>query len=258
MTLSRDERARYERQIVLPEIGATGQLALKAAQVAVVGAGGVGSPALLYLAGAGVGTLVVIDDDRVDASNLQRQILFTAADIGASKSEAAAAALARLNPHVLVEPHRTRIDASNAAHLLAEADVVIDGSDDFATRLAVADAALMLRIPLVSAAVGRFDVQLATFRGWEVTEPCYRCLVGGDPQRAGDETCADVGVLGMVTGVAGSLAALEAVRAVTGFGADTTGRLTLIDLADARYRTVMLPKDPACPACARQPSSAAA
>lgn len=257
MTLTPDERARYERQIVLPEVGAAGQYALRAARVVVVGAGGIGSPALLYLAGAGIGTLVVIDDDRVDPSNLQRQVLFTTADVGARKAEAAAAALARLNPHVAVEALVDRVDGANAAGLLAGADVVLDGSDNFATRRVVADAALALRVPLVSAAVGRFDIQLGVFRGWEAGRPCYRCLVG-DASDAAEETCADAGVLGPVTGVAGSLAAIEVMRAITGFGADTAGQLTLIDLTDARFRSVALPKDPGCPACGVQPSSVAA
>ena len=247
--LGDDELARYARQIVLREIGGSGQRRLKGACVAVVGAGGIGSPALRYLAGAGIGRLIVIDDDAVDRSNLQRQILFDDSDLGAGKAAAAAAAIPRLNPHVTVAPLSARIDAGNAAALLAGADLVIDGCDNFATRHAVADAALAARIPLVSAAVGQFEGQLAVYRGWEADKPCYRCLVG----TAGDvpgETCAELGVLGPVTGMLGSMAALEAIRALVPFGEDPAGRLVLLDLLNLRFRTLRVPKDPACPACA--------
>ena len=187
MSLSADEFERYARHIVLPEIGGAGQLKLRRARVAVVGAGGLGSPVIQYLAAAGIGTLVVIDDDRVDASNLQRQAIFTTADVGMPKAEAAAAAVARANPHVTVEPHVVRLASDNAPILLGGADVVVDGCDNFATRLAVADATLALRIPLVSAAVGRFDGQLGVFRGWEPALPCYRCLYPEPPPADRDQ-----------------------------------------------------------------------
>jgi molybdopterin-synthase adenylyltransferase len=247
--LSPDELARYARHIVLPEIGGAGQLRLRRARVVVIGAGGIGSPVLHYLGAAGVGQLDVVDDDRVDASNLQRQTLYTTADLGKAKAEAAAAAVARLNPHVTVRALMSRIDAANAASLLDGADAVIDGSDNFDTRLAVADAALALRVPLVSAAVGRFEGQVGVFRGWESDRPCYRCFVGGAPQRDG-LTCAEEGVLGPVTGVVGSLAALEVIRQLAPFGDDSAGKLVLIDLLALRFRTLSLPKDPGCPACA--------
>lgn len=245
MTFSDAELDRYARHLVLREVGGAGQAALKAARVVVIGAGGIGSPALQYLAAAGVGTLVVIDDDTVDASNLQRQTLFGDADIGTAKVTAAAQALARINPHVTVEAVPTRIDAANAAALLAGADVVLDGCDNFATRLTVADAALTARIPLVSAAVGQFEGQLGVFRGWEAHLPCYRCFVGNDPARA-DASCADQGVLGALTGVMGSLAALETLRAIIGFGDDPAGKLLVADLLAFRFRTLALPKDPGC------------
>jgi len=248
MMLSPDELARYARHIVLPEIGGAGQLRLRRARVVVIGAGGIGSPVLHYLGAAGVGQLDVIDDDRVDASNLQRQTLYTTADLGVLKAEAAAAAVARLNPHVVVRPLVSRIDATNAATLLAGADAVIDGSDNFDTRLAVADAALALRVPLISAAVGRFEGQIGVFRGWQRDRPCYRCFVGAAPQRDG-LTCAEEGVLGPVTGVVGSLAALEVIRQLAPFGDDSAGKLVLIDLLALRFRTLSLPKDPGCPAC---------
>jgi adenylyltransferase/sulfurtransferase len=249
MPLEADELARYARHIILPDVGGAGQLALKGARVAVIGAGGIGSPAIQYLAAAGVGRIVVIDDDRVDHSNLQRQVLFGTADVSRPKAEAAADAAARINPHVTVEAHITRIDAGNAAALIAGCDVVIDGCDNFATRLVVADAALAARIPLVSAAVGRFDGQLGVFRGWEPDRPCYRCLVGDVPDRDG-LTCAEEGVMGPVTGVMGSLAALEAMRQIVDFGEDSAGRILIADLLSLRFRTVALPKDPGCPACA--------
>lgn len=245
MTFSDAELDRYARHLVLREVGGAGQAALKAARVVVIGAGGIGSPALQYLAAAGVGTLVVIDDDTVDASNLQRQTLFGDADIGTAKVTAAAQALARINPHVTVEAVPTRIDSANAAALLAGADVVLDGCDNFATRLTVADAALTARIPLVSAAVGQFEGQLGVFRGWEAHLPCYRCFVGNDPARA-DASCADQGVLGALTGVMGSLAALETLRAIIGFGDDPAGKLLVADLLAFRFRTLALPKDPGC------------
>lgn len=245
MNFSDAELDRYARHLVLHDVGGAGQAALKRARVVVIGAGGIGSPALQYLAAAGVGTLVVIDDDHVDISNLQRQTLFGDADIGVAKVTAAAQALARINPHVTVEPVIARIDATNAAALLTGADIVLDGCDNFATRLIVADAALAARIPLVSAAVGQFDGQLGVFRGWEPHLPCYRCFVGNDPARA-DASCADQGVLGALTGVMGSLAALETLRAIIGFGDDPAGKLLIADLLAFRFRTLSLPKDPGC------------
>lgn len=244
-TLGDDELERYARHIVLKQIGGGGQARLKQGHVVVIGAGGIGSPALQYLAAAGVGRLTVIDDDRVDLSNLQRQTLFGDADIGAPKVDAATRALYRINPHVTVMPIETRIDARNAAALIGGADVLLDGCDNFATRLAVADAALALRIPLVSAAVGQFEGQLGVFRGWEVGKPCYRCLVGNDPDRA-EASCAETGVMGALTGTIGSLAALEVIRALVPFGSDPAGRLLIADTLEWRFRTIALPVDPAC------------
>ncbi len=241
---------RYARHIVLKEVGGAGQTKLIGANVAVVGAGGLGSPCLLYLAAAGVGRLTVIDDDSVALSNLQRQILFATGDVGRAKTMAAGEAIARINPDVVVTPQPVRLTAANADALLAGHDVVADGSDSFATRLAVADAALALRIPLVSAAVGPFEGQLATFRGWEADAPCYRCFVGTDPGRA-DVSCADTGILGAVAGVLGSLQALEVIRIITGFGGDQSGRLLLFDALSLRMRTLALAKDPACGFCGR-------
>jgi len=239
---------RYARHIILREIGGAGQRKLLGASVVVVGAGGLGSPCLLYLAAAGVGRLTIIDDDSVALSNLQRQVLHGTSDVGRAKTDSAADALARLNPDVAATLVRQRLDVANAAALLAGHDVIADGSDSFATRLAVADAAQALRIPLVSAAVGPFEGQLATFRGWQPDLPCYRCYVGNAADVDG-ATCADAGVLGALTGVIGSMQALEVIREIVGFGTSLAGRLLLYDALGARMRTLILPKDPGCMGC---------
>ena len=249
MSFTDQQLERYARHIVLKEIGGAGQQKLRDARVAVMGAGGIGSPVIQYLAAAGIGTLVIADDDKVELSNLQRQTIFATADIGCAKVGAAAAAVKALNGDVAVETINDRIDAGNVARLLDRADVVVDGSDNFATRLTVADAALAARVPLVAGAVGQFEGQLGTFRGWEPDKPCYRCFVGADPARD-EASCAEQGVLGALTGVVGSLAALEAIRQITGFGQDTAGKLLLIDALSLRMRTLTLPKDPGCPTCA--------
>nr|WP_047168029.1 HesA/MoeB/ThiF family protein [Sphingomonas sp. Y57] len=249
MSLTDQQLDRYARHIILKEIGGAGQQALLRATVAVIGAGGIGSPAIQYLAAAGVGRLRIIDDDVVDLSNLQRQTLFGTEDIGCPKVDVAAARVAAMNPDVIIEPVTVRIDADTAGGLLSGADLVLDGCDNFATRLAVSDATTRLGIPLVSAAVGQFDGQLGVWRGWEADKPCYRCLVGDDPDRP-DISCADQGVLGALTGVMGSLGAMEAIRAITGFGDDPAGRLLLVDALAFRFRTIAVPKDPGC-RCAR-------
>ena len=249
MTLTADELTRYARHIVLPEIGGSGQQRLARAHVAVVGAGGIGSPLIQYLAAAGVGRLTIVDDDRVDLSNLQRQTLFSTADVGRPKAELAVEVVRRINPHVAAVAHVARLAADNLALLLDDAPaVIVDGCDNFDTRLLVADAALAHRIPLVSAAVGRFEGQLGVFRGWEAGKPCYRCFVGDAPARDA-LTCADEGVLGPVTGIVGSMAALEAIRQVVPFGDDSAGLLVLLDFLSLRFRTLALPPDPACRAC---------
>jgi len=243
-----DQLERYARHIILKEIGGAGQARLLSAHVTIIGAGGIGCPLIQYLAGAGVGSIRVIDDDVVDLSNLQRQTLFGEADIGIPKAEAAMHAVARLNPDVKLIPIIQRIDADNADTLLRHSDIIIDGCDNFATRLIVSDVATRLRIPLISAAVGQFEGQLGVYRGWEKGQPCYRCLVGEDPARA-EASCAEQGVLGALTGVLGSLAALEAVRALVPFGDDSAGKLLIADLLSLRFRTLNIPADPACPIC---------
>lgn len=245
---SDEELDRYARHIILPEIGGAGQAALKRAHVAIIGAGGIGCPALLYLAAAGIGTITLIDDDDVALSNLQRQIAFVTADVGKAKVEVAAAAAQRLNPHIHVSARRARIDDANAASLLAGADIILDGSDNFATRLAVNRAAFALRIPLISAAIGAFEGQIAHYRAWEGDQPCYACLVGSQPDRDA-ANCADTGVLGALAGMIGTQAALEVVRALTGFGRPLTGHLFLSDMIDRRVREIRIAKDPQCPTC---------
>lgn len=250
MTLSDTELERYARHIVLREIGGGGQMRLKAARVLVIGAGGIGSPAIEYLAAAGIGDLGVIDDDLVSLSNLQRQTLYSTDDVGEPKIAAARSRVSALNPTITFSGLEQRIDAGNADALIQAfaPDVLLDGSDNFATRLAVADAALRHRVPLVSAAVSEFEGQLGVFRGWEPGKPCYRCFVGSDPERPGI-SCAEQGVLGALTGVMGSLAALEAIRAIVPFGEDPAGRLLLVDALAFRFRTLSLPKDPGCLVC---------
>jgi len=245
MSLTDEQLERYARHIVLKEIGGAGQQKLLASTVALIGAGGIGSPAIQYLAAAGIGTLRVIDDDVVDLSNLQRQTLFGTADVGRPKAEIAAEKVAAMNPDVSVEPVTVRIDADTANTLLKGADLILDGCDNFITRLAASDAATRLRIPLVSAAVGQFDGQLGVWRGWQADKPCYRCLVGDDPGQA-DVSCADQGVLGALTGVMGSLGAMEVIRALTGYGEDPAGKLLLVDSLAFRFRTIRVPKDPRC------------
>lgn len=244
VSFSGDEVERYGRHLVLREIGGPGQQKLKAARVLIVGAGGLGSPAALYLAAAGIGTLRIVDPDVVDRSNLQRQVLFAEADIGRPKVEAAAAHLAALNPHVAVEPVRAAFDAASGADLVAGCDLVLDGTDDFDTRFAVNTACVAAGVPLVSGAIGRWTGQVGVFAG----RPCYRCLVPEVPPDA--ETCAVVGVVGALAGVVGSMMALEAVKLLTAAGETLAGRLLIYDALAAETRTVRLAADPSCAVCA--------
>ncbi|HST36423.1 MAG TPA: HesA/MoeB/ThiF family protein [Allosphingosinicella sp.] len=252
MTLSDSQLDRYARHIVLKEIGGDGQRKLLAATVAIVGTGGIGSPAIQYLAAAGVGTLRVIDDDRVTLDNLQRQILFATGDVGRAKTEAAGEAVAGLNPGVVFDGRAERLDSANAAMLLGGADLVLDGSDNFATRLVVSDSCTALRVPLVSAAIGQFQAQVGTFRGWLADRPCYRCFVGDAFDADDCDTCAELGVLGAMAGVAGTFAALEVVRAITGFGDDPAGKLHGFDGLKPGMRTLTIAKDAACKGCGGQ------
>jgi molybdopterin/thiamine biosynthesis adenylyltransferase len=247
--LSDAQLERYARHIVLKEIGGEGQRRLLGATVAIVGAGGIGTPAIQYLAAAGLGTLRIIDDDEVTLDNLQRQILFGTGDVGRAKTEAAAGAVARLNPDVRVDPRAERLTAANAGALFGGADLILDGSDNFATRLTVSDHATAARIPLVSAAIGQFQAQIGTFRGWEPGRPCYRCFVGDAFDAEDCDTCSELGVLGAMAGIAGSFAALEAIRALTGLGEDAAGKLHIFDGLAPALRTIRIVKDPACKGC---------
>jgi adenylyltransferase/sulfurtransferase len=246
--LSDAELDRYARQIIVPQFGGAGQAKLKDAHVALIGAGGIGCPAAAYLAAAGVGRLTIIDHDHVELSNLHRQPLFTDADIGAPKAECAARAARRINPHVEAVPAVERLGADNADALLAGASLILDGCDNFATRLAVNRTAVARHIPLLSAAIGAFDGQVALYEGWRPDGPCYACLVGDDPDRPGIN-CAEQGVMGALPGMIGTMAALEAVRALTGWGRPLTGRLAIVDMLDRRWREVAVAKDPDCPTC---------
>lgn len=244
MTFTDDEIERYARHLVLAEVGGPGQQRLKAARVGLIGLGGVGAPAALYLAAAGIGTLRLIDDDAVVLSNLQRQIVFDTDDLGHLKVEAGAAALSVLNPHVRIEPVGERLTGANAARLIEGCDVVIDGTDDFTTRFAVNAACVAAGIPLVSGALGRWSGQVGVFTG----RPCYRCLVPDAPPDA--ETCARVGVIGALAGVVGSMAGLEAIKLVADAGAPLTGRLLVYDGLAGTARTVTVLANPHCPVCA--------
>ena len=237
---------RYARHLVLKEIGGPGQQALLAAKVCIIGAGGLGGPAGLYLAAAGVGEITIIDDDTVEASNLQRQVQFVHMDIGMEKSVVMADTLTELNPDVKVKAIKTRLTGENAADLLRGYDIVLDGTDSFETRFDVNKACQDLNIPLVSGALARFDGQVAAF-GNTGSGPCYRCLVPAVPPDA--ETCAAVGVVGALAGVVGSMMALETIKFITGAGEPLTGKVWIFDGLKAQGRTINLPRDPKCPAC---------
>ncbi|HZZ87941.1 MAG TPA: molybdopterin-synthase adenylyltransferase MoeB [Caulobacteraceae bacterium] len=243
MSFSDDEVERYARHLVLREIGGPGQQRLKAARVLIVGAGGLGAPAALYLAAAGVGELALVDPDTVALSNLQRQVLYASADQGRVKVEAAAERLTALNPEVQVVPIAETLSEANARGLVRGHDLVLDGTDDFATRFAVNAACVAEGVTLVSGAIGRWTGQVGVFAG----RPCYRCLVPEVPPDA--ETCALVGVVGALAGVVGSMMALEAVKLIAGAGQPLTGRLLIYDALAAETRTVRLGPDPACPVC---------
>ncbi len=243
MSLTSEEIERYARHLVLREVGGPGQQKFKAARVLVIGAGGLGAPLLQYLAAAGVGTLGIVDDDVVSLSNLQRQIIHASADIGRPKVDSAQAAIARLNPHVRTEPHPRRLDAGNARALIAQYDVVADGSDNFATRYLVSDACYYEKKPLITAAVGAFDASLTTLRPFETgpdgqPNPTYRCLFPQAPPAGAVPACEEAGVLGALTGVVGAMMALEVLREIAGFGTSLVGRLLLIDALTMRFETI--------------------
>jgi adenylyltransferase/sulfurtransferase len=257
--LSSDELERYARHIVLHEVGGPGQAALKRARVLVVGAGGLGAPVLLYLAAAGVGTLGVVDDDVVTLSNLHRQVIHDTPGIGRLKVDSAAAAIRRLNPHVAVELHATKLIPRNAVDLVGRYDIVADGSDNFATRYLVSDACFFVRKPLVTAAVGTFDGTLTTVRAHErkadgTPNPTYRCLFPEPPPPGTVPACAEAGILGALTGVVGSLMAMEVIREVVGFGDGLVGRLLMLDTRSMRFDTLVYGWDPSNPLTGEHPT----
>ena len=259
MTLSAQEIERYARHVVLKEVGGPGQQKLKAARILVVGAGGIGSPALLYLAAACVGELTVIDDDTVSLSNLQRQVIHCTEDVGRPKVESAASVVTRLNPHVKITPVNARLGAANAIDLIAANDVVLDGSDNFSTRYLVSDACFLAKRPLVTAALGTFDATLTTIRAHEKGQdgrpnPSYRCLFPEPPPEGTVPTCEQAGIIGALAGIAGSLAALEAIRAIVGFGQPLVGRLLMIDAREMRFETLHYEWNPENPLSGKTPT----
>ena len=257
--LSPQELERYARHIVLREVGGPGQAALKRARVLVVGAGGLGAPVLLYLAAAGVGTLGIVDDDEVSLSNLQRQVIHGTPEVGTQKVASAGATIHRINPHVAVEPHATRLLAANALDLIGRYDLVADGSDNFSTRYLVSDACFFAKKPLVTAAMGTFDGTLTTIRAHErnadgTPHPSYRCLFPEAPPPGVVPTCAEAGVLGAMAGVLGSMMALEVIREIVGFGEGLVGRLVMLDARSMRFETLRYAWDPANPLSGEHPT----
>jgi adenylyltransferase/sulfurtransferase len=254
MALSDEQLERYARHIILREVGGVGQARLRDARVLIIGAGGLGSPALLYLSAAGVGTIGVVDDDEVSLSNLQRQIAHRTLDVGRLKVESASDSARAINPDTHVNRHATRLDAHNAMELVKNYEIVLDGSDNFATRFLVNDACYLAGRTLVSAAVGQFDGQLATFKAHERphgkrTYPCYRCLYPEAPPPGTVPSCTEAGILGALAGVMGTLQALEAIKELLGIGDTMAGRLTLYDGLGGTFRTVKVKPDPACALC---------
>lgn len=259
MNFTESQVQRYARHILLKEVGGEGQAKLLNARALVIGAGGLGSPALLYLAAAGVGTIGVVDDDVVDLTNLQRQIVHATGTVGTPKVESAKRTLAGINPDVRVVPHRTRITAANALDLIRDYDVVADGSDNFPTRFLVNDAAYLARKTLVSAAILRFDGQIATFKAFAQRPdgeryPCYRCIFREAPPAGQVPSCSEAGVLGALCGMVGSLQATEVIKEILGIGQGLAGALIICDGLEATFRKIRVRRDPGCPLCGDRPS----
>ncbi len=250
--LSVDEVKRYSRHLIIPDVGMAGQKRLKNAKVLVVGAGGLGSPALLYLAAAGVGTLGIVDFDTVDESNLQRQIIHGVSDIGKSKAESARDSITEVNPYVNVILHKERLDSSNAMEIFAPYDLIVDGTDNFATRYLVNDACVLLHKPYVWGSIYRFDGQASVF--WADYGPCYRCLYPEPPPPGMVPSCAEGGVLGVLCASIGSIQVNEAIKLITGIGEPLAGRLMIYDALEMSYRTVRVKKDPECAVCGKNPT----
>jgi molybdopterin/thiamine biosynthesis adenylyltransferase/rhodanese-related sulfurtransferase len=246
-TLDGAQRARYSRHILLPEVGEEGQQRLLSSRVLLIGVGGLGSPAALYLAAAGVGTLGIVDFDRVDATNLQRQILHNLDRVGRRKTDSAAETIRRLNPDVVVEPYPERLSSANVLEIMSGYDVVVDGADNFPTRYLVNDASLHLRVPVVHGSIFRFEGQATVFAPYE--GPCYRCLFPEPPPPELAPSCAEAGVLGVLPGIIGSIEAMEAIKLLLGIGDSLTGRLLTYDSLTEEFRTLRLRRNPECPAC---------
>jgi molybdopterin/thiamine biosynthesis adenylyltransferase/rhodanese-related sulfurtransferase len=251
-TLNQDDIRRYSRHLVMPEVGHEGQEKLKAARVLVVGAGGLGSPVAMYLAAAGVGKLGLVDFDRVEESNLQRQILYGQSDVGRPKLEVASARLQEINPLIEIETHPSRIESSNAMSLLGQYDLVVDGSDNFPTRYLVNDACVLAGKPNVYGSIFRFEGQISVF--WGARGPCYRCLFPEPPPPGLVPSCAEGGVLGVLPGIVGSLQANEAIKLILGVGDPLVGRLVILDALSVQFREMRLKKSADCPVCSAQPT----
>ena len=250
MELSEEQFRRYARHLILDEVGEEGQAQLLQSRVLVVGAGGLGSPMLMYLAAAGVGTIGVVDNDRVDITNLQRQIVHATRSIGAPKVESARDTLAAINPEIRVETHAQRLGPENAAKIIAGYDLVADGSDNFATRYLLTDLCFRLEKPLVAGALSPFEGQLSTFRPYlGAGHPCYRCLFRDPPPPDLVPRCEEAGILGAVAGVLGTLQAVEVLKELLGLGESLDGTLLLYDAMRARFHSIRIAKDPQCPTC---------
>lgn len=255
MEFSEEQIERYARHIILPEVGGEGQAKLLQSRVLVIGAGGLGSPLLLYLAAAGTGTLGVVDDDFVDLSNLQRQVIHGTGRIGAAKVESARQTLGEINPEVKLLTHQTRLNAGNALELIADYDLVADGSDNFATRFLVNDACYLAKTPLVSAALLRFEGQISTFKAYlGGADPCYRCIFPEAPPPGLIPTCAEGGVLGAVAGAMGSIQAVEVIKELLGIGESLSGSLLIYDALNTTFRKIKVRPDPECPLCGQNPT----
>src|SRR6266545_5273473 len=250
--LTKEEVARYSRHLIIPDVGVDGQKRLKNAKVLVVGAGGLGSPALLYLAAAGVGTLGIVEFDVVDESNLQRQIIHGQSDIGRPKAESARDSIREINPFVAVNLHGERLDSSNVMELFGQYDLIVDGTDNFATRYLVNDACVLLHKPYVWGSIYRFDGQASVF--WADHGPCYRCLYPEPPPPGMVPSCAEGGVLGVLCASIGSIQVNEAIKVLTGIGEPLVGRLMIYDALEMTYRSVKVNKDPECPVCGKNPT----
>ncbi|MCJ9430004.1 HesA/MoeB/ThiF family protein [Kordiimonas marina] len=255
MDLTDEQLERYARHIILRDVGGAGQIALLKSKVLVIGAGGLGAPVLMYLAAAGVGTIGIVDDDVVELSNLQRQVIHTTKDVGRAKVVSAMEKIRALNPDVMVLPHTVRLTSDNAADIISKYDIIADGTDNFKTRHLVNDTCVALGKTLVSAALGPYEGQLATFKPHAGDDlPCYRCFLPEEPAPDDQRTCSDFGILGAVAGMVGTMQALEILKEITGVGESLAGHMLLIDALTFTSRKIKLPADPACITCSRKDS----